>query len=203
MTPGKLAELPGAKAKRDRQHEQRFEPAAFADTVDRAEFRAADPAGDRTQIGAHLGDGNLLARTGPTRHLACLSGRVDGYVSAAAHLDGLGVLGWLAGRSLEYLAGLFLSHGPRRSARLALRQVDQLDDVPANEVVLLGTPDRPGERALDLHQRRLAERPGGVPEEAVRVDGLEVLQLRCADRRVDPFLSRAPVAGYGGRVQFQ
>ena len=34
----------------------------LADAIVRAEFRAADTAGDRTQIGADLGDGNLFRR---------------------------------------------------------------------------------------------------------------------------------------------
>jgi hypothetical protein len=53
-------------------------------------------------------------------------------------------------------------------ARLALRQIHQFGDVPADEVVLLSTTDRPGERALDLHQRRLAEHLRDVPEETAR-----------------------------------
>jgi hypothetical protein len=58
-----------------------------------------------------------------------------------------------------------------------LWQVDELNDVPADEIVFLGAPDRPGERALDLQERGFAKRLGGVPKEAIGVGGLEVLQL--------------------------
>src|SRR6201992_1327370 len=96
-------------------------------------------------------------------------------VPATAYLDHLDVLDWLTGSSIEHLACLFLGHSPRRSARAPSGQVDELHDVPADEVVPLGAPDRPGERALDLQQRRLAELLGSVPEEPVGVDGLDVL----------------------------
>ena len=49
----------------------------------------------------------------------------------------------LAARGIEYLAGLLFGHGTRRVPWLALRQVDKLGDIPADEVVLLRSPDRP------------------------------------------------------------
>jgi hypothetical protein len=61
--------------------------------------------------------------------------------------------------------------------RLAFRQVDQLGDVPDDEVVPLRPADRPDQRALDLYERGLAKYLGGVLDEPVGVGGLEVRQL--------------------------
>ena len=117
-----------------------------------AEFRPAEVAGGPGQIGADLGDGSLEARPCAARQLASLGGRMGRRVLAPAHLHHLDVGRRPAARGPEDLARLLLAHGPRRMARLALRQVDELGDVPADEVVLLGSPDRPDERALDLYE---------------------------------------------------
>ncbi len=124
-------------------------------------------------------------------------------VFALAHLHDHDVIDRLAARGAEHLAGLLLGHGPRRVAWLALGQVDELGDVPRDEVVLLCPTDRPDQRALDLHQRGLAEGLGDVPEETVRIGGIELGQLRGADLRVDPLLGPAAVRGHGMRVEFQ
>src|SRR5207247_10459242 len=78
-----------------------------------------------------------------------------------------------------------------------------LGDVPADEVVLLRSPDRPDKRALDLHQAGLAEYLGDVPEEPVGVGGLEVLELRPADLRIDPLLSLAAIRGQRVWIEFE
>jgi hypothetical protein len=43
MIPGELAQLAGAQAERDRQHEERFEPSVFICVGVESEFRAAEP----------------------------------------------------------------------------------------------------------------------------------------------------------------
>ena len=124
-------------------------------------------------------------------------------VLALAHLHDLDEAGRLAARGLEHLAGLLFGHGARRVPWLALRQVDKLGDVPADEVVLLRSADRPDQRALDLHQRCLAEHLGDVPEEPLRVGGLELRQLLGADLRVDPLLGLAAIGGHGVRIELE
>ena len=47
----------------------------------------------------------------------------------------------------------------------------------------------------------LAQGAGEVLEEPVGVGGLEILQLRRADPRVDPFLGLAAVDGHGARIE--
>jgi len=50
----------------------------------------------------------------------------------------------------------------------------------------LGSADGPAERALDHHQRALAEERGDLLEELVDVGRAEVLELRRTDLRIDP-----------------
>jgi hypothetical protein len=73
-------------------------------------------------------------------------------ILALAYLHDLDEAGRLAARGPEYFVCLLFSHGLRRVSWLALGQVDQLGDVPADEVVLLRSADRPDQRAFDLHQ---------------------------------------------------
>ena len=120
-----------------------------------------------------------------------------------ADLHDLDEAGRLAAGGLEHLAGLLLGHGPRRVPGLSLRQVDELGDVPADEVVLLRSADRPDKRALDLHQRCLAEHLGDVPQEPVGVGGLELRQLLGADLRIDPLLGLAAIGGHGVRIELE
>ncbi len=64
VIPGELAQLARAKAEGDRQHEQRFEPAVYFRVFVEAEFRAAEAAGGRGEVGADLGDGSAQAGPG-------------------------------------------------------------------------------------------------------------------------------------------
>jgi hypothetical protein len=122
-------------------------------------------------------------------------------IAAIACLDDLDVAGRLAARGPEHLVRLLLGHGARRAPRPTLRQVDKLGDVPADEVELLRSADRPGEHALDLDERCLAQVASQVLKEPIAVGGLEVLQLRGADLRIDPLLGLATVDGYGVRIE--
>jgi len=155
------------------------------------------------EIGPGLRGGSSQARPSAARQFAGLGGRVGRRVLALTDLYDLDETRGLAARGLEYLAGLLFGHGARRVPWLALRQVDELGDVPADEVVLLRSPDRPDQRALDLHQTGLAEHLGDVPEEPVGVGGLEVLELRPADLRIDPLLSLAAIRGQRVRIEFE
>ena len=124
-------------------------------------------------------------------------------VLALADLDDLDEPGRLPAGGLEHLAGLPLGHGARRVPGLALGQVDELGDVLADEVVLLRSADRPDERALDLHQRWLAEYLGDVPQEPFGVGGLELRQLLGADLRIDPLLGLTAIRGHGVRIELE
>src|SRR5450756_691575 len=63
----------------------------------------------------------------------------------------------------------------------------------------LGSADGPAERALDHHQRALAEERGDLLEELVDVGRAEVLELRRTDLRIDPVpgLAWPGLAGHG------
>lgn len=56
-----------------------------------------------------------------------------------------------------------------RLARLAAWQVDDLNDVPCNEVVDLGSTDRPAKHAVDHHECSLAEHLAEFLKEVVGV----------------------------------
>ena len=135
--------------------------------------------------------GAFCVRLGAARQLAGLGGRVGGAVAALAGLHDPDVARCLAARRLEYLRGLLLGHGAGRVARLAGWEVDQLDYVPADEVVDLGSADRAAKRALDHHERALAEHSAEFLEELVGVGRREVLELGLADLRIDPLLGLA------------
>jgi hypothetical protein len=76
---------------------------------------------------------------------------------------------------LSTFPALLLGHGARRTPGLSSRQVDEFDHVLADEILNLRSPDRPPQRALDHHQRPLAERLAEVLKEPVGVRCLEVL----------------------------
>jgi hypothetical protein len=74
---------------------------------------------------------------------------------------------------------------------VAGREVDQLDYVSAGEAMDLGAADGSSERALNHHQRPLAQRLGNPCEERVSVGRGEVFELGLADVRIDPVLGLA------------
>ena len=98
-------------------------------------------------------------------------------VAALTCLHDLDVTGSITARGLEYHRGLVLTHRTGRMAWLASREVDQLDNVPADKVVDLRSADRPPERALDHQQRALAEDLAEFPKEPVSVGRAEFLEL--------------------------
>jgi hypothetical protein len=112
VCPRKLAQVAGAEAERERQHEQRFEPAAHAGFNVQAEFGAAEAAGGYGQVGVDLGDGGLAARPRAAGQFAGLRGRVGGCIAGRTHLHHLGVARRLAARGPKHLARLLLAHGP-------------------------------------------------------------------------------------------
>jgi hypothetical protein len=116
---------------------------------------------------------------------------VGGAVPALARPDDLDEACLLAARRLEDLARLRLRHGARRAAGLAAWQVDQLNDVPRDEVVDLRSADRPAKRALDHYERSLAEHLAEFLEELVGVGRGKVPELRCTDLGIDPVLCLA------------
>src|SRR6516225_10967706 len=61
---------------------------------------------------------------------------------------------------------MVLSHLTGQKARLTAREVDQLHNVPANEVVDLRPADRPSQRALDHQQRALPDRANRHSDQA-------------------------------------
>jgi hypothetical protein len=76
---------------------------------------------------------------------------VDAWVAPyrpARRLDDLYVAGGPAAGSLEDSGGLLLRHGTRWTTRLACREVNELDHVPADEIADLGSADGPAEGAL-------------------------------------------------------
>jgi hypothetical protein len=130
------------------------------------------------QLRADLDGGCVLARLVAAGDLVVLGGRVSRRGPGLTDPDHLDVPDEFRfpGRGQD-LARLGLRHGPRRASWLSRGQVDELGDVLADQAVLLCAADGPSQRALDHHQRPLAENPSETTEEPFGVRGGEVLQL--------------------------
>ncbi len=186
MIPGELAEFARAQAEGDRDDEERLQSLVRVDRVVEAEVVPARAAGGFLEFAAHLGDAGVLVGLGAAGQLTGLGGGVGRAVAAVARFHHPDVAGDRASRGLQQFPGLILGHRPGRAPGLAGWKVDELDHVPADEVVDLGASDRPPERAFDHDQRPLAQGRGDLLEEPVRVGGAEVLELGRADPRIDP-----------------
>src|SRR6266516_4290194 len=79
-------------------------------------------------------------------------------------------------------------------------QVDELNDVPGDEVVDLGSADRPAKRALDHYEGSLAQHLAQFLKEVVGVGRREVPELRCANLGIDPIVCLADDRFYCVRV---
>jgi hypothetical protein len=135
------------------------------------------------------------ARPGAAGEVAVLGGGVTRGGRGLAELDHGGVAPGRVLRRRQDLAGLLLGHGARRPAGLAVRQVNKLDDVLADQLVDLGAADGAAQGTFHHHQRALAEVRRDPLEELVRFGGGEFLQLLPADAGLDPVLGLAAILG--------
>ena len=139
MIPPQSAQFPWAQAKRNGQDEQCLQAAEAGPGAVEAELVAAGAAGDSVQVGADLRWGRTAAWLG----VAC------GMGSGRAVLGDLysGAVGGSSAASGGQHGGrLLLDHRAGRSAGLALGQVGEFGDVPADQVMPLRAADGPGAR---------------------------------------------------------